>query len=204
MSRVILASGSPRRKELLAALIEHFDVVVSDVPEDPVTGDPAAGAVDLARSKARAVADRYPGATVIGADTVVHDGSRDVGKPAGPDEAREMLSALQGRPHRVATGVAVLRDADEWTASSIARVILAAMSADTIDVYVASGRPLDKAGAYAIQDDDVPTVASFAGCYCSVMGLPLWALRGLLVEAGLEPRDPSQCLARCVSCPDRP
>lgn len=204
MSRVILASGSPRRKELLAALIEDFDLVVSDVPEDPVIGDPAAGAVALARNKARAVADRYPGATVIGADTVVHDGARDVGKPANPGEAREMLRALQGRPHRVATGIAVLRNTDEWTASSVARVTLAAMSTHTIEAYVASGRPLDKAGAYAIQDDDVPTVASFAGCYCSVMGLPLWTLRELLVEAGLDPREPSQFLARCVSCPDRP
>jgi septum formation protein len=78
------------------------------------------------------------------------------------------------------------------------------MDDEAVERYVASGRPLDKAGAYAIQDEDVPTVASLEGCYCCVMGLPLWRLRALLLEAGVNARKPHQRIPRCATCPERP
>lgn len=204
MARVVLASGSPRRRELLAALIADFEVIVSDVPEPPIDGDPVFGALQLASAKAVAVANHNAGAIVIGADTVVHDGTRDYGKPVSPEAATEMLRALRDRAHRVITGVMVVgRDAVSAIAS-VSTVTLAAMDDAAIDAYVASGRPLDKAGAYAIQDDDVPTVQRLAGCFCGVMGLPLWKVRALLIETGIEAADPSQTYSRCASCPERP
>lgn len=204
MRRLILASGSPRRKELLAALVADFDVQVSNAPEEPVTGDPVEGATRLALRKARVVAEEHPGEIVIGADTVVHDGTRDLGKPANATEAAAMLRALRGRKHRVVTGVAVISDGRERTTASVARVELATLDDEVIAAYVESGRPLDKAGAYAIQDEDVPTVEAYSGCYCAVMGLPLWSLRGLLDDAGIATTDPGVCFARCATCPDRP
>jgi septum formation protein len=203
MTRVILASASPRRRELLAALTPEFEVHVSNAPEEPVTGNPIEGATMLARRKARMIAELEPDAVVIGADTVVHDGTRDYAKPADEADARAMLRALRGREHRVVTGVALLYQGLELTAASSSRVTLARMSDAAIAAYVASGRPLDKAGAYAIQDEDVPTVERFDGCYCSIMGLPLWALRSLLQQAGLAPGDPVSCYHRCATCPER-
>ncbi|MDZ7727341.1 MAG: Maf family protein [Dehalococcoidia bacterium] len=204
MSRLVLASASPRRHELLRALVEDFDVVVSNTDESSGESGPAARAVDIALAKARAVAGQHPDATIIGADTIVDDGTREYGKPSGADDARDMLRALRGRTHRVATGVAVIAGGEEHTAAGVARVTLAELPDESIEAYIASGRPLDKAGAYAIQDEDVPVVASFAGCYCAVMGLPLWTLRNLLGAAGCDTADPGRCYARCATCPDSP
>ncbi|MCC7365009.1 MAG: septum formation protein Maf [Dehalococcoidia bacterium] len=203
MTRVILASASPRRRELLTALIDEYDVVPSDVDET-MTGDPHADAVRLAEAKARAVAQAHPGAVVIGSDTIVHDGTRPYGKPGSPEEAAEMLRALRGRRHVVVTGVAVVSDGDAACGWSEAGVTLATLPDDAIAGYVASGRPLDKAGSYAIQDEDVPTVAALDGCYCCVVGLPLWRLRGELVAAGVACRTPDTAFARCAGCPERP
>ncbi len=204
MTHVVLASASPRRKELLAALLTEFDVVPSKVDESPVPEDPVQGAVALAVQKARAVAGRHPDAVVIGADTVVHDGTRDYSKPHDAADAIATLKALRGRDHRVVTGVAVILNGEERTATSIATVRLCTLGDEAIAHYVASGRPLDKAGAYAIQDEDVPTVERLDGCYCSVMGLPLWTLRGLLRDAGVDSHDPGRSISRCACCPDRP
>jgi len=202
--RVVLASGSPRRRELLAALIADFDVVASNVDEPPVTGDPIFGAMQLASAKAVAVATDNPEAIVIGADTVVHDGLRDLGKPATEAEAADMLRHLRAREHRVITGVMVVGRDAVTAIASISSVTLADMDDAAIDAYVASGRPMDKAGAYAIQDDDVPTVDHMSGCYCGVMGLPLWKVRALLIETGVDAADPSLTYPRCADCPERP
>lgn len=202
MTRVVLASASPRRRELLAALVREFDVVPSDVPED-AEGDPVEDAVRLASGKALAVAAQLPGAIVIGCDTIVHDGARAYGKPRDAAEAVKMLSDLRGRRHRVVTGVAVAVDGRLSTDHSVATVHLRNMDDATIDAYVVSGRPLDKAGAYAIQDVDVPTVDGLDGCYCCVVGLPLWRLRGLLEQAGVTCNDPASTYAYCRVCPDR-
>lgn len=202
MTEIVLASGSPRREELLAAIAPAFQVAVSDIPE-PFSGDAERDAVELAAAKALTVARANPGAVVIGADTIVYDELRLYGKPVDADDAMAMLARLQGRGHRVATGVAVAADGLVRTGLSISEVTLSTLAYDAIRGYVASGRPLDKAGAYAIQDEDVPTVAQLDGCYCGVMGLPLWLTRRLLAEAGVPCGQPDAVYARCAFCPER-
>lgn len=203
MTRVVLASGSPRRRELLAELVDDFEVMPSGADEDLEGATPAVTALILAAVKALAVAVREPTAVVIGSDTVVHDGERYYGKPAGPDEAVAMLTALAGRDHAVVTGVAVVANGRLAGVASQATVRMAALGPHDIAAYVASGRPLDKAGAYAIQDEDVPTVASLDGCYCAVMGLPLWETWDLLRAQVPGIREPGATLARCRACPAR-
>jgi septum formation protein len=203
MTEVVLASASPRRRELLAAVVPSFRVRASDVPES-MTGDARADAERLALDKAAAVAAVEPRAIVFGADTIVHDGIRPYGKPRDATDAAAMLRALQGREHTVVTGVAVaLPGGGLVSGVSESRVLMTPLSDAAIDAYVASGRPLDKAGAYAIQDADVPTVAGLRGCYCGVMGLPLWLVCALLEGTGLVVLDPSATFLRCAGCPER-
>ena len=201
-ARIVLASASPRRRELLRALLDDVMVDAADIVEC-TTDDPRDDARRLAREKASAVARRHPGAVVIGADTIVHDGERAYGKPGDDETATAMLRALRGKPHLVVTGIAVVSASGAASDVSAADVTLAELSDETIAAYVASGRPLDKAGAYAIQDEDVPTVSAFDGCYCSVMGLPLWRLRTLLATAGVVAHEPHHTLPRCEACPER-
>lgn len=203
MTRVILASASPRRRELLAALVEDFETVTSTV--DEVLGaDAVADAEALALAKAREVAARYPGAVVIGSDTIVTDGRRSYGKPEDAADALAMWRALRGMTHRVVTGVAIVGPEGERVGHSVSDVELSALDDDAVQAYIDSGRPMDKAGAYAIQDADVPTVSRFEGCYCSVMGLPLWRLRAMLAAAGVSTRDPAASRPGCAACPERP
>lgn len=202
VNRVILASASPRRRELLGALVEKFEVRAPDLAEE-LGGDPSANATRLAVAKARAVATGEAGAIVLGSDTIVHDGQRPYGKPDTPQEASKMLALLAGREHIVVTAVAVVSDGPCQAGARTTVVRMAPLTPDAIAAYVASGRPMDKAGAYAIQDDDVPTVASIEGCYCNVMGLPLWLTKRLLESAGVTCSDPSLRFGRCSSCPDR-
>ena len=201
-ARIVLASASPRRHQLLRALLDDVMVDPADIHEQ-TTDNPRDDARRLAREKASAVARRHPGAVVIGADTIVHDGERAYGKPGDEETATAMLRALRGKPHLVVTGIAVVSASGAASDISAADVTLAELSDETIAAYVASGRPLDKAGAYAIQDEDVPTVSAFDGCYCSVMGLPLWRLRTLLATAGVVTREPHHTLPRCAGCPER-
>ncbi len=201
-ARVVLGSASPRRRELLRALLDDFAGDPADIAEH-TTDDPRADARRLAREKASVVARRHPGAVVIGADTIVHDGERHYGKPADSDDAVAMLCALRGRAHVVLTGIAVVSASGAASDVSTSEVALSDLDDEAIAAYVASGRPLDKAGAYAIQDEDVPTVAALDGCYCSVMGLPLWRLRALLATAGVAVRGPDRDLERCGACPER-
>ncbi|MXW25654.1 MAG: septum formation protein Maf [Dehalococcoidia bacterium] len=199
---VVLASASPRRHELLRALLDEFVVEAAGIDER-TTDDPRADARRLAREKASAVARRHPGAVVIGADTIVHDGERAYGKPGDPETAIAMLRALRGRTHLVATGIAIVSASGAASAVSSSQVTLVDLSDDALAAYVESDRPLDKAGAYAIQDEDVPTVSALDGCYCSVMGLPLWRLRALLATAGVVADEPHHALPRCEGCPER-
>ncbi len=199
---IVLGSASPRRRELLGALVPDFSVDRADIVER-TDGDPLDDAPRLAREKAEAVAGRHSDVIVIGADTIVHDGARAYGKPSDAEDAVAMLRALRGQAHLVVTGVAITSPAGTTSGVSVAEVQLARLSDEAIAAYVASGRPLDKAGAYAIQDEDVPTVAAHSGCYCAVMGLPLWRLQGLLAAVGVEALAPDAALARCASCPER-
>ena len=200
--RVILASASPRRRELLQALVADFDVVASGV-EEPWEDDPVANAENLARDKALDVLAKNTDAVVVGADTIVFDESRSYGKPGDAAEAEHMWRALRGRPHRVVTGFAVVSEGAVQVGSVVSEVELSDLSDSLIVEYVASGRPMDKAGAYAIQDEDVPTVRRLDGCYCSVMGLPLWSVKRSLEACRVTCSDPGERFSRCRECADR-
>lgn len=203
MTRLVLASASPRRRQLLAALVREFEVIPGGVDEQLV-GDPVADARRLALAKAGAVARiTGPAAMVLGSDTIVHDGARSYGKPETPAEAREMLAALAGRWHRVVTGVALVSNGETATSHSETAVELSPLTPQQIARYVASGRPMDKAGAYAIQDADVPTVRALRGCYCAVVGLGLWRTKQMLETASVPCLDPSATFEQCVTCPER-
>ncbi len=202
MTRIVLASASPRRRELLRALLPEFDVATSDAPEE-FAGSPIDDAERLAEAKAAALAGRFPGALVIGSDTIVFDGDRAYGKPEDAADAARILRELRDREHGVVTGVAMMENGVCHAAHCVSAVTMAPLPDSAVEAYIASGRPMDKAGAYAIQDDDVPTVARLDGCYCNVMGLPLWTLRRMLRARGIDALDPGATYARCSTCPDR-
>lgn len=186
MAALILASASPRRRELLGRICPAFTVVPADVDESLDPGPVAAAVERLALRKARAVAAGARDAVVLAADTVVVVDGVVLGKPAGPDEARAMLRRLRGRVHEVVTGVAVVDAAGREASLSVTtRVLMAAYSDATLHAYAASGAPLDKAGAYAIQDRDGALVDGLAGSYTNVVGLPLEATRRLLEGFGV-------------------
>jgi septum formation protein len=196
--RLILASASPRRAELLARLGLPFEVRPSGIEERLAPGIPApALAVALARSKARDVADRLghareERALVLGADTLVVLDGRPLGKPATRHDARAMLRALGGRGHEVVTGV-VLLDASgggERAETVTSRVFMRAYGEAEIEAYVATGEPDDKAGAYAVQGAGGRLVDRVEGCYTNVVGLPLGTTARLLRAFGLAPADP--------------
>jgi len=185
--RLVLASASPRRRELLATLGVVFEVRPSDVDETPRPGEPAeALAIRLALAKARAVAGE--GELVLGADTVVALGDEPLGKPEDAAAARAMLARLSGRSHRVWTGVALvehgpgrLRTAAGAAATAVEFRPLAAAE---IDAYVATGEPLDRAGAYAIQGGAAGFATRLEGSWSNVVGLPLETLPGLFARLG--------------------
>jgi len=175
MTHLILASNSPRRSELLGLLVFPFKVTPADIDEDQQAGESPVDYVRrLARQKALAIADHQPG-LVIAADTIVVDGDALLGKPAGPLEARQMLQQLRGRVHQVYTGIAIIepRTGQAYDAVCQTDVPMRAYSDAEIEAYVATGDPLDKAGAYAIQNPGFHPAAGLQGCFASVMGLPL-------------------------------
>ncbi|HLB36448.1 MAG TPA: Maf family protein [Gemmatimonadales bacterium] len=182
---IILASSSPRRRQLLEMLGVSHQVDPSDVPELPEPGEPAERfAVRLAREKALQVAARHPGVPVLGADTVVVLGQRVMGKPASPAEAAGMLTELGGRDHRVVTAVALARDHHVWDRCDVTRVWFRPLTSDMIEAYVATGEPLDKAGAYGVQGYGAVLVERIEGDFFSVMGLPVRLVIELLEAAG--------------------
>lgn len=200
--RLVLASGSARRPELLAALGIPFEVIPADVDESSGERDPERLAVELALRKAEVVASREPDAAVIGADTLVTLDRRFFGKPADGAAATATLEALRGRTHQVVSGVAVVAAGKATGTSVVTHVTMRDYTDAEIAAFVATGRPFDKSGAYAIQDETFAPVARYEGCMCSVIGLPLWTARSLLGEvAGIETSPPSY--ARCEKCPFR-
>ena len=184
-NRLVLASASPRRAEILAALGIPFEVEPSRVEETLRPGEDAVSAASrLAREKARGVA-RPGGAPVLGADTLVFLGSAILGKPSDEIDARRMLSLLSGRTHSVVTGVALLSGGVLFEESVISRVRFAALSDEEIAWYAGSGEPRDKAGAYAVQGSGARFVESVEGSASNVIGLPARAVYVLLRQAGL-------------------
>lgn len=182
---LVLASASPRRRALLSSLGIPFEVEPSGLDERPWPGEmPASYALRNASDKARAVALRRPDAVVLAADTIVVLGNRILEKPAHSAEAVAMLAELSGREHEVMTAVVVRfpRRDGFCEAGEVARtrVWFRTLSRDEIDHYVATGEPLDKAGAYAIQGGAASFVARIDGPYDNVVGLPLEIVRRLL------------------------
>jgi MAF protein len=188
---ILLASNSPRRKELLALGGWPYHVQPADVDETPLAGElPGAYVLRLAESKARASAGAGNSQLVLAADTTVVDGGSLLGKPRHAAEAGEMLRRLRGRTHQVFTALAVLPASGErvLTDLCVTDVPMRAYSDAEIDAYVASGDPLDKAGAYAIQHAGFHPVESLSGCYANVVGLPLCHLANMLFRQGLPVR----------------
>ncbi len=179
--RLILASASPRRADLLAAAGFTFDVIPVEIDER-VQGDEAPDRYvsRLALAKARDVARRIPGTAVLGADTAVVADNRILGKPADADDARNMLRMLSGRDHEVLTGVALCMDEREACEVACTRVRFLHLSPAEIDWYVASGEPFDKAGGYAVQGLASRFVENIDGSYSNVVGLPVATVYRLL------------------------
>jgi septum formation protein len=185
--KVVLASQSPRRRELLRRIWGEFEVVPSGVDETLEPGPLAPAVVGLALRKAVAVSWQVGRGVVVAADTIVVIDDEVLGKPAGSAEARAMLTRLRGRRHQVLTGVGLV-DAGSGRAVAIAvvsHVLMAGYSDATIEAYVASGSPLDKAGAYAIQDLQGALVDAVVGSYTNVVGLPVAETRRLLAGFGV-------------------
>jgi len=175
---IILASNSPRRRQLLALGNWKFTVVVSDVDETQQAGEtPRDYVLRLAQAKALAMVEKSQGEDVIiiGSDTTVVDADSILGKPTNGEDAARMLNQLRGHTHQVYTGVAFyrVRDGKMLTELCVTDVPMRAYSDDEIAAYVQTGDPLDKAGAYAIQHPNFQPVESMRGCYASVMGLPM-------------------------------
>jgi MAF protein len=194
---VILASNSPRRKQLLALTGLNFAVSVPDVDESRHENEsPAEYVLRLAEKKARAItadADQI----ILASDTTVVDGSDILGKPTDSAEAVTMLTRLRGRTHQVYTGAALLRVSDGLllTELGVTDVPMRSYSDEEIHAYVRTGDPLDKAGAYAIQHPKFSPVENMTGCYASVMGLPLCHVTRMLRKMDIQPNTdvPLQC-----------
>jgi septum formation protein len=186
---LILASNSPRRRQLIRLTGWDFVVSIADVDESPRENEsPADYVLRLATTKARAINAKTDD-IILAADTTVVDGSEILGKPQDDAEAVAMLTRLRGRTHQVYTGIALLRGGDDslQTDLCVTDVPMRDYSDEEIRAYVASGDPFDKAGAYAIQHPEFSPVINMSGCYASVMGLPLCHVVRLMRRMGVEP-----------------
>ena len=179
--RLILASASPRRAELLRAAGFEFDVIPADIDESVHAGEAPAPYVErVARAKAIAVQRRHPDRIVVAADTTVVVDGEILGKPADTTDARRMLAMLAGRTHEVITGVAIAAGDHLESARDTTLVEFAPLTASWIDWYVATAEPMDKAGAYAIQGLASRFVTRIAGSYSNVVGLPVALVHDML------------------------
>ena len=207
---VVLASASPRRREILTRAGLEFDVVVSEVSEEALPDESPETLVErLAREKALAVAIRLadrPRCCVIGADTVVVLGESVLGKPVDAEHAVALLTRLAGREHRVLTGVAVV-DSGSLCVRSLSlesRVLMRSLDEDEIRRYVATGEPLDKAGAYALQGEGRQLVTRVHGSESNVIGLPLTETLALLAEIQVEVKVEAQVEVQAEVQAERP
>lgn len=193
MPTLVLASGSPRRQELIRLLGLPVEVVPSNVDEDtPSDWTPSRIVEGLSLRKAISVKEQLAGqasadSIVVGSDTIVVLEGEVMGKPSDTEDARRMLRRLSGRTHEVYTGVTCVRFSDERTETShrVTRVRMRELSEEQISRYVASGEPMDKAGAYGIQEIGSLLVDSIEGCYFNVVGLPVSLLSEMLEVYGI-------------------
>lgn len=192
-SPIILASGSPRRKELLQSTGIGFTIIASRVVEPAPTPNesPSGYALRMARLKAASVAAAHPGAFILSADTVVAVDGVILGKPQDAADARRMLGMLSGRAHLAATGCVLTgpQGSIAWEEAFTSRVTFIALSKEMIAAYAATGEPLDKAGGYAIQGLGAFMIAKIEGSYTNVVGLPVAeVVRALLSLGAVAPR----------------
>jgi septum formation protein len=182
---LILASASPRRQELLRNAGITFEVQPADIPEDPLPGEAAKDCAErLAREKAVAVARQRPNDCVLGADTVVVVDGKLLGKPSNTADVARMLRMLSGREHRVITGVCLVVSGQPSVASETTLVTVSEITDKEIADYVASGEPMDKAGAYAIQGIASRWIPRIEGDYSNVVGLPVALVYRMLRQVG--------------------
>lgn len=187
--RLILASASPRRKQLLNEAGYIFSIEPANIDEIvPATMLPSDVALHLAEEKTKVIAAQFPDAVVLGADTVVAFGDQVLGKPADPADARNMLTLLAGTTHIVITGVCVMHIANNFSRCRrvMSAVKMRPLTRHEIDRYVDSNQWRGKAGGYGIQDSD-PFVTRLAGSHTNIVGLPMMLVRDLLAEAGIAP-----------------
>ena len=190
MMKFILASASPRRRELLASINLDFDVVPSHIPEIRGGGEsPEEYVARLSREKATAIAEKYPAQWIIAADTTVLLGEELLEKPIDAPDAERMLATISGKTHIVYTGVTLMNLEREWRETRVAEseVRMLPLDAREIAWYVNTGEPLDKAGAYAVQGIGAMFIDSIHGSYTNVVGLPLATLFQMLRKAGIDP-----------------
>ncbi len=177
MNRIILASSSPRRKELLTTAGVEFEIIVKDVDETVSAGTkPEAAAVMTAAKKASAVAEENKDAIVIGADTIVVCDDKILGKPSDEENAKEMLRMLSGREHEVITGVCLIKGEKVNSFAKASKVRFYELTDAEIESYVATKECMDKAGAYGIQGLGCTLVESIEGDYFNIVGLPVAAV----------------------------
>lgn len=182
----ILASRSPRRRELLSMLGLEFEIVTADIDETMDESIPVEAAVaEISRKKAEAVGKDHPGRLVVSADTIVTVAGRVLGKPHTEEEAGAMLRSLSGRSHTVMTAFCLYRDGETETHVEKTEVCFKPLSDEEIGAYIATGSPMDKAGAYGIQDGAAVFVEALRGDYYNVVGLPLCALCKCLRRYGV-------------------
>ena len=183
---LVLASASPRRQELLRNAGIAFEVQPADIPEDPLPGEAAKDCAErLAREKGLAVARQRPHDMVLGADTVVVVAGQLLGKPSDTADAERMLRMLSGREHQVITGVCLVASGKPSVASESTLVTVSEIADKDIAEYVASGEPMDKAGAYAIQGIASRWIPRIEGDYSNVVGLPVALVWRMLQQAGI-------------------
>jgi nucleoside triphosphate pyrophosphatase len=183
---LVLASASPRRQELLRNSGIQFEAQPADIPEDPLPGEGARACAErLAREKALATAEKRPTDVVLGADTVVVLDGQILGKPTDAADAGRMLRMLSGRQHMVITGICLVVSGQWSVASETTKVTMSAISDAEIADYVASGEPMDKAGAYAIQGIASRWIPRIEGDYSNVVGLPVGLVFRMLRQLGV-------------------
>lgn len=182
-----MASGSPRRREMMTLIGLPFTVRVSESDENIEPCSPEQTVMTLAGRKAASVKKDAPGCCVIGADTIVYLDGQIIGKPKDKADAQRILSLLSGRTHTVYSGVCIMTDSEDIRFYETTRVKFAVLGQSEIENYISSGEPMDKAGAYGLQGIGAVLVESIEGCYFNVIGLPVPTLYRKLAELDIHP-----------------